>query len=216
MQFQYIGQVSLAAALSAQRPGLILGFEPAVAVVTLGVRGQIHKDIVQLPAGVEVLQLDRGGQATLHNPGQLVIFPGLDVRPLGGARRWIEILSQASCGLGARLGTELRWDAGSPGLYEAASGGKVISLGVRLKRGISTHGLAINVHNQLADFGWIRPCGQATASMALLKTERPLPEIFSIWVEELKAEVDKSSKLAEFMKRSITDGSVGAVGSAFP
>lgn len=216
MRVSYLGQVEVKEAIRLQTPGTVLGFEPLKPVITLGRRGHVDLDVLNAPPQTEILTVDRGGQATLHNPGQLVIFPCLDVRELGGAKAWVELLVRTSLLVAAGLGRPLRFDPKSPGLYEQNGQAKVISLGVRLRQGISTHGLAINVRNDLNEFEWIRSCGQAQAPMAHLVTNHTLLNLFEIWCQCFQAKVDKSSKLVEFMSRSNTEGSVGAVGSAFP
>lgn len=202
----YMGRVPLERALSEQQIwlkraaageyGCVLGFE-SEPVVTLGVRAG-NADLLRSDLqsqGFSVHTVDRGGQATLHNPGQLVIFPVLNVRGLG-AKSWVCLLIKATQRLSAELGHPLRWDPAQPGLY--SEHGKVVSLGVRLRQGVSTHGLAINLHNDLKPFQWIRACGRQGAAMAHLPTKLSLPEVFALWVKAFDAEVDIPANLAEF------------------
>jgi lipoate-protein ligase B len=178
--------------------GAVLGFE-SEPTVTLGVRGGLHdllcSEVELQKRGFCVMRLDRGGQATLHNPGQLVIFPVFRVREIG-AKNWISLLLRSTQALARDLGQELCCDGSAPGLYSAR--GKVVSVGVRLRGGVSTHGLAINVFNDLEDFRAIRVCGRAGAPLDRLKAYRPLPQLFAAWVEAFQAEVDKRSILNEF------------------
>jgi len=204
---RYLGRLPLKAALLEQTQiwtriverrssGEVLGFE-CDPVVTLGVRAQAL-DIVNPDLsvhGFSVERVDRGGQATLHNPGQLVIFPVLEVRALG-AKAWVCRLIKATQTMAEELGVPLRWDPANPGLYNGK--GKVVSLGVRMRNGISTHGLAINIHNDLAPFSWIRACGREAAPMAHLPTKYSLSEVFVRWLHAYDTEVDKASKLAQF------------------
>ncbi|MBX3022347.1 MAG: lipoyl(octanoyl) transferase LipB [Bdellovibrionales bacterium] len=176
--------------------GCVLGFE-SEPVVTLGVRAG-PQDLLQsdlAARGFALERVDRGGQATLHNPGQLVIFPVLKVRPLG-AKDWVCLLVKATQVLASDLGQPLRWDPARPGLYSEQ--GKVVALGVRLRGGISTHGLAINIHNDLRPFSWIRACGHEGAALDHLPTKYSLPEVFARWIQAFDAEVDKASNLAQF------------------
>lgn len=208
MKSQYLGLIPLAKALNLQSTvaqavlagdeGTVLGFE-SEPTITLGVRGGpqdlLWPSEVYQQRAFEILRLDRGGQATLHNPGQLVIFPVCKMRRFG-ARAWVSLLLRTTKGLAAELGQTLLCHEGFPGLYSEE--GKVVSIGVRLKSGISTHGLAINVHNDLSAFAGIRACGRAEAALDHLRCEQSLEEIFAAWVRRFEAEVDKTANLAEF------------------
>lgn len=183
------------AALAAVRAGHlsenILGFE-SEPVITLGARAQ-DTDLVRSrdeirAEGFEFSRVQRGGQATLHNPGQLVIFPIMRFEPLG-AREWVTFLAQVTAGFLREQGLDVRWDACRPGLYSAK--GKVVALGLRLRQGISTHGLAINVHNDLEPFSWIRACGTQTSEVDRLCSERPLEELFDLWIANFKRELTR-------------------------
>jgi lipoyl(octanoyl) transferase len=107
---------------------------------------------------IPVVQVDRGGQVTYHGPGQVVAYVLIDLRRRGlGVRQLVSALEQAVIGLlaGYRVAAEARRDA--PGVYVA--GRKVASLGLRVRRGCSYHGVALNVAMDLAPFGRIDPCG---------------------------------------------------------
>jgi lipoate-protein ligase B len=191
---EYLGKIALSRALARQEdafgrvraggPDLILGFEADPPAITLGVRGNQGEDLLQpaeelRQAGFDLLQLDRGGQATLHGPGQLVIFPVVNIRRVG-ARAWVELLARVTRLMARRLaGQELRWNEAQPGLYE--NGDKIVAVGVRLRQGVSTHGLAINIRNDLGAFSRIRACGQAGARLGRLRTDLGLKEAFEFW-----------------------------------
>ena len=122
--------------------------------------------------GIAVARTDRGGEITAHNPGQLVIYPILAVARLGlGARGLVEILEQACIRLLAEYGLRASTDPANPGVW--ISGQKIASVGVRIKQRISTHGLALNVSNDLSIFDHIVPCGlvgrQVTSMEKILK-----------------------------------------------
>ncbi len=120
--------------------------------------------------GIELRDTDRGGRVTYHGPGQLVAYPIVDLRPYGDdvheyVRRLerVAIASLAQHGVGAQTieGLTGVWTEGEPpgsaaGPREAR---KIGSIGVHVSRGITTHGLAINVNNDLQPFEWIVPCG---------------------------------------------------------
>lgn len=131
--------------------------------------------------GIEVLDTDRGGLVTYHGPGQLVAYPIVDLGPLGddvheyvrGLER-VMIGSLAEHGVGAQtiVGLTGVWTEGPapvPGLIGAAK--KIGSIGVHVSKGITTHGLAVNVDNDLQPFEWVIPCGIEGVSMTSIARE---------------------------------------------
>lgn len=110
------------------------------------------------PGDIPVVQTDRGGQVTYHGPGQLVIYLLISLREAGiGIRRLVSMMENAIIGLlaGYDIEAEARTDA--PGVY--VDGKKIASLGLRVRRGCTYHGLALNVSNDLEPFQRINPCG---------------------------------------------------------
>lgn len=132
-------------------------------VITLGKRGQSFADILTSmetlrEKNIKIIATDRGGQATLHNPGQLVIYPIIPLREWGiGVREYVECLERATAHFLAEYGMDVERGA-EPGLY--VSGRKLAAFGIRIDRGVSLHGLAININNDLDSFSLIRQCGQ--------------------------------------------------------
>lgn len=125
-------------------------------VFTLGQAGK--DEHVLAPGDIPVLHVDRGGQVTYHGPGQLVIYPLLQLRRLGiGVRDYVCRIEQAIIDtLGDwNIGAE-RLD-GAPGVY--VGGAKVAALGIRVRRGCTFHGLSFNVAMDLEPFRRINPCG---------------------------------------------------------
>jgi lipoate-protein ligase B len=179
---------------------IVLGFE-SEPVITFGARSSSADLLIDEAAvvarGFARCEVDRGGQATLHNPGQLVIYPIVKIRGLG-VKNWVQLLVRTTQLLGHQLGFSLRYEPAAPGLY-SASGQKVAALGLRVRKGVSTHGLAINVRNDLSAFAMIRSCGMAGARLGHLPTKLSLEELFSAWVRCLEAEVDNRPVLEEFM-----------------
>ncbi|MBS0394132.1 MAG: lipoyl(octanoyl) transferase LipB [Proteobacteria bacterium] len=114
-----------------------------------------------LSAGdVPVVRIDRGGQVTYHGPGQLVVYPLIDLRRRGlGVRDLVTALESALIALAAELGIEAVARRDAPGVYVA--GRKLASIGLRIRRGASYHGLALNVAMDLGPFAHINPCGFA-------------------------------------------------------
>jgi lipoyl(octanoyl) transferase len=121
-----------------------------------------------LEAGdIPVVQTDRGGQITYHGPGQLVAYPLLDLRRLGMQVRTLVLqLEQAVIDLVAAHGIAASGRRDAPGVY--VDGAKLASLGLRVRRGASYHGLALNVDMDLAPFARINPCGMAGLAVTSL------------------------------------------------
>ena len=116
---------------------------------------------------IPVVQIDRGGQVTYHGPGQLVVYPLIDIRRAGlGVRDLVTALERAVIEYCASLGIEAECRKNAPGVYVA--GGKVASVGLRIRRGASYHGLAFNVNMDLEPFQRINPCGYAGLQMTQL------------------------------------------------
>jgi lipoyl(octanoyl) transferase len=115
---------------------------------------------VLAPGDIPLVQTDRGGQVTYHGPGQLVAYPLLDIRRLGLPVRTLVVqLEQAVVQLAAAHGIAAAGRRDAPGVY--VDGRKLASLGLRVRRGASYHGLALNVDMDLAPFARINPCGMA-------------------------------------------------------
>lgn len=124
-------------------------------------QGQAGKPEHLLMAGeIPVVQTDRGGQITYHGPGQLVLYPLLDVRRGKiGVRDLVTALEQAVIAVLADEGVEAHARADAPGVYVGDA--KIASLGLRIRRGASFHGVALNVTGDLSPFQRINPCGYA-------------------------------------------------------
>jgi lipoyl(octanoyl) transferase len=161
-------QRALAKDVTPERGFLLLLEHPPV--FTLGRNG---KSANVLDAGdIPVVRVDRGGDVTYHGPGQLVGYPILDVRRLG-ARRFVEGLERSIIDVLKELGVEARRKPGCVGVW--ASKGKIASLGLRVSRGVSTHGFALNVDMDLAPFGRIHPCGVPGCAMTTAAAELGRP-----------------------------------------
>ena len=112
------------------------------------------------PGDIPVVQTDRGGQVTYHGPGQLVIYLLISLREAGiGIRRLVTIMEDAIIELLATHGIQAQARRDAPGVY--VDGRKIASLGLRVRRGFTYHGLALNVSNDLEPFQRINPCGYA-------------------------------------------------------
>jgi len=127
-------------------------------VFTLGLNGDPAH--VLAPGDIPVIHIDRGGQVTYHGPGQLVVYPLLDLkRARLGIRDLVCALEQSVIETLAGYGIEAAARKGAPGVYVGER--KIASLGLRVRRGCSYHGLAFNVAMDLEPFGRINPCGYA-------------------------------------------------------
>ena len=113
--------------------------------------------------GIEVAESDRGGKVTYHGPGQLVGYPIMSLRPYGDdVREYVRRMERVMIDSLAAVGIAAEVIDGLTGVWVGArppEGRKIGSIGVHINRGISTHGFAINVNNDLQPFEWIVPCG---------------------------------------------------------
>jgi lipoyl(octanoyl) transferase len=110
------------------------------------------------PGEIPVVHTDRGGQVTYHGPGQLVVYALLDLKQAGmGIRGLVSLLEGSVIDLLAAFGVEAAARPDAPGVY--VDGQKIASLGLRVRRGFTFHGLALNVDMDLEPFGRIDPCG---------------------------------------------------------
>jgi lipoyl(octanoyl) transferase len=203
-------QRSLAAAVSegARAETVVLLEHPPV--VTLGRRTETDRE-VHIPddAEVEVAETDRGGKSTFHGPGQLVCYPVLDLRHHGkDVKRYVRDLEEALLRTLAAFALEgVRYE-GLTGVWMPPGGGqgprKIASIGVHVRRWVTTHGYALNVDLDPAPFtDWITACGLEDAQFTTMARElgRPLAvdevrpaavvaleEVFGLELEELPAE----------------------------
>lgn len=192
--------------------------------VTLGRRGELEH--LMSPAllaqqGVEVFRIDRGGEATYHEPGQLVVYPILHLQSLGlGVVDLIRNMAGKLSDAIAPFGLAASYDCDHPGLW--TEGGvmrrKVASVGMRVSRGVTTHGVAINLINEMTGFRWIIPCGMPQAPMTRLLdhvegVEDPREEVFeevlSTFLEKMEDYLGEA-----FVEAAVPDVSKEAIEAA--
>ncbi len=146
-------------------------------VFTLGVNAS--RDHLLTPGDIPVVQIDRGGQVTYHGPGQLMIYPLIDLRRSGlGVRPLVTALEQSIVDLAAEFGIAAASHADAPGVY--VDGVKLASVGLRIRHGASFHGMALNVDVDLEPFSRINPCGLTNlevTTLARLGGERDLDTV---------------------------------------
>lgn len=170
-------QLKLRERLKAQRDEDLVGYLIALEhppTVTLGKRGSFE-DLVNhawlKEQGVEVFKIDRGGEATFHEPGQLVVYPILRLKTLG--RGVVDVIRGMAVCLSATVaahGKLAAYDVERPGLWtqDEAPSRKLASVGMRVRSGITTHGVAMNLVNQMIGFSMIVVCGMLNTPMARL------------------------------------------------
>jgi lipoyl(octanoyl) transferase len=135
-------------------------------VFTLGMAAD--RSHVLAAGDIPVVQTDRGGQVTYHGPGQLVAYPLLELKRQGlTVRGLVMLLEQCVIDLLEAEGIQAQGRRDAPGVY--VQGQKVAALGLRVRRGASYHGLALNVDPDLAAFNRINPCGMAGLAVTSLR-----------------------------------------------
>lgn len=132
-------------------------------------QGQAGKpEHLLLTGSIPVVQSDRGGQVTYHGPGQLVGYLLIDLDRLGlGARAFVEAVEDALAAAVRSFGINAVANRDAHGVY--VDGRKIASIGMRIRRGCSYHGFALNVDMDLAPFRGINPCGYAGLDMCQLR-----------------------------------------------
>jgi lipoyl(octanoyl) transferase len=130
--------------------------------------------------GIEVTETDRGGRVTYHGPGQLVVYPIVSLRELAkpdDVHEFVALMERAMIAALADWGIEARLFDGLTGVWvgaeppPAGDARKIGSIGIHVNRGVTTHGLAINVNNDLQPFEWVVPCGIEAVRMTSLSRE---------------------------------------------
>ena len=150
---------------------LIVEHQP---VITLGARQNANKLLIErdklITQGIDVVEIRRGGGATAHNPGQIVFYPILNLQQLRlDINEYIRTLEQIGIELLEQLGVKSERRKGFPGLW--ADDKKIASIGVRVSRQITHHGMAINIQNDLSIFESIVPCGLENIKMTSVLNE---------------------------------------------
>lgn len=136
-------------------------------VFTQGVAGKAEH--VLAPGDIPVVPVDRGGQVTYHGPGQWVVYLLVNLRRRNmGIRALVSLIEAAIVDVLARWGIEAAADPEAPGVYVA--GAKIASLGLRVRRGCSYHGLSLNVDMDLEPFSRINPCGYEGLAVTSMRT----------------------------------------------
>lgn len=143
-------------------------------VITLGARTSANRLLIEAEElsrrGIDVVEIRRGGGATAHNPGQLVFYPILHLHGLGmDVGTYVRTLEAVGIDLLNRLGVASERRKKLPGLWVGAR--KIASVGVRVSRFVTCHGMAINVRNDLSLFDCMIPCGLDGVAMTSVQKE---------------------------------------------
>ena len=158
---------------------MLLEHDPPVVTVTSrpGVDGHVLAGEAQLARlGIERVATDRGGDVTYHGPGQLVVYPILDLNFLGlRIHGYIRLLEQAAIDTCAHFGVASMRDPEATGVWvdhtQASGGRKIGAIGVRVSRWATMHGLSLNVHPQMNHYEVLVPCGLHGRGVTSLKEE---------------------------------------------
>jgi lipoyl(octanoyl) transferase len=188
----HLGRVDYAAALDLQKRLVDARYAQSIGntlvllehppVLTLGRNSNrsniLASDELLARRGVEIHEINRGGDVTYHGPGQLVGYPIIDLRsfiPRLGAVEYVRLLEEALIRACGNFGISAQRVAGRTGVWTIAGGSipekKIAAIGVHIARGITSHGFALNVTTDLRDFDLIVPCGISDRSVTSLDLE---------------------------------------------
>jgi lipoyl(octanoyl) transferase len=163
-------------------------------VFTLGRNGK--REHLLAPGDIPVIPVDRGGQVTYHGPGQVVAYTLVDLRRRGiGIRTMVSVLEDAVIAVLAARGIDAHARRDAPGVY--VDDAKIASVGLRVRRGATYHGVALNVDMDLEPFSRINPCGYAGLRVTDL---RELGDTLTTWATAERL----AAKLSEELSRVAT------------
>ena len=149
---------------------LLLEHPPVYTIGRRGSRDHIMMNDMELSElGISLYEIDRGGQVTFHGPGQLVAYPVLDLREWGGPVKYVRTLEQVIVQTLADFGIAAGLIEGLTGVWVGDR--KIAAIGVKISRGVTYHGLALNVSTDLSGFDHIIPCGIADRDVTSMKRQ---------------------------------------------
>ncbi len=178
-------------------------------VYTLG-RGGDESNLLATPErlreiGAELVRVDRGGDITFHGPGQIVAYPIVELKDPLDLRRYVRTLEAAVIDTARAFGVDSAHLAGLPGIWVDGER-KLAAIGVRVRRGVTTHGLALNVNTELRWFDEMIPCGIHGKGITSLSRELGNP------VPMGEAEDELARQLARHLGLRLADGATGVIG----
>jgi len=155
--------------------------------------------------GIEVFRTERGGDVTFHGPGQLVAYPVIDLRAFNlGAKAYVRALEETLIRVLDEFGISSGRKKGYPGVWTEK--GKIASIGVAVKNGVTMHGCALNVNTDLDYFSLIVPCGisdaQVTSIKGLTAKEYEVEDVSELFVRKI-GEVLNTSPAGEIIMKSV-------------
>ena len=157
--------------------------------------------------GAELIRIDRGGDITFHGPGQLVAYPIVELRDPLDLRRYVRTLEAAIIATAAAFGVAGGRIEGHPGIWVEGDR-KLAAIGVRVRRAVTTHGLALNVNTDLRWFDEMIPCGIPDKGVTSLEHELGHP----VAMDVVEAELER--QLAAHLGLHVADGAFGGIGPA--
>jgi len=163
-------------------------------VITLGTSSK-KKDIPETnktrKSGIGVFQANRGGEATWHGEGQLVVYPVLNIkkRKIQAPRLVEKILRTIQEAL-FKMDIETHLDLKNPGLY--INNKKIASFGMTIKKGITLHGVSININNNQRGFEEIKPCGKSPKTMSTIQRETKRSTNIQLAAMEIKKSLSRT------------------------
>lgn len=180
-------------------------------VYTIG-RGGNESNLLATPErlreiGAELIRIDRGGDITFHGPGQIVAYPIVELRDPLDLRRYVRILEAAIIDSAAAFGVATGRLEGQPGVWIDGER-KLAAIGVRVKRGVTTHGLALNVNTDLTWFDEMIPCGIGDKEVTSLARELGS----GVPMEAVEDELGR--QLAAHLGLRIFEGAASVIGPA--
>ena len=160
------------------------------AVFTQGISGKAEHILAN--SNIPIVQTDRGGQVTYHGPGQLVMYVLFDLRRLGiGVRALVDLLENVTIAGLKTYGLTANARKDAPGVYISEK--KIASLGLRVKKGCSYHGLSININMDLSPFQQINPCGYEGLEITQLSdygVNCQIEDVAAILLHELQSQLN--------------------------
>jgi lipoyl(octanoyl) transferase len=157
--------------------------------------------------GIEVRDTDRGGRVTYHGPGQLVAYPIVSLKPYGDdVHEHVRRLERVAISSLTEHGVEAGTIDGLTGVWTRKEARKIGSIGVHVSRGVTTHGLSINVNNDLQPFEWIVPCGIDGCQVTSLSRELGSEQDLAAFADTV------SARYGEVFERDLTPADPAALG----
>jgi lipoic acid synthetase len=166
----------------------------------------VSRDVLKAE-GIQLFEIERGGDITYHGPGQLVVYPIIDLRDYErDVRAYVDRLEEATIRTLETFGIEGRRAPGHPGVW--VDGRKIASIGVHVRRWITSHGLALNVDVERRHFAMIRPCGLPVSAVSMAEITEERADVGDVLTRFL----DQAATLFGWSLKSVRQTEIGSVG----